>query len=260
MTQRELPTPEDEQDRHILEACEKIGWAVVAIEAEDYHPTYAFSVGLFRTFNHPEVIIMGLKPTMAQSLINHIGEMIRMGKRFDPGQYEGVLEDVPVDFVAVSPQHNEAYMGYACWFHRRNDFPVVQCVYPDNAGQFPGEPDCAYELYWHQRILGPTSLLTDGWLFPDPPNAISFSLKQIFHEGNPILLVTHDDDPEDESSGWQFLTGESITTSDAMLVALSTVVQFDPTVKELADLPPGWQAERDAPGTPWRRAPKDEDE
>ncbi|MGF1578857.1 MAG: DUF4262 domain-containing protein [Gemmataceae bacterium] len=260
MTQQELPTPEDEQDRHILDVYEKVGWAVIGIEAEDYNPAFAFSVGVFRTFEHPEILIMGLKPTAAQAVINHIGEMIQMGKRFGPGRYEGVLEDVPVEFAAVFPQHYREHMGYACWFHGRTDFPALQCVYPDKAGRFPGEPDCTYELYWQQRILGPTTNFPNGWLFPDPPNAASFALKQTFREGKPILLVAHDDDAEDESSGWQFLTGETITTSDAMIVGLSTVVELDPTVNELADLPPGWQAERDAPGAPWRRAPKDDDE
>lgn len=47
----------------------------------------------------------------------------------------------------------------------------------------------------------------------------------------------------------------------ALLVSLKTIVQIDPTVLEVADLPPGWQATRDTAESPWKRSlcpPSDE--
>jgi hypothetical protein len=38
-----------------------------------------------------------------------------------------------------------------------------------------------------------------------------------------------------------------------MIVALSEIVEHDQSIAELADLPCGWFAERDAVGKPWRR-------
>ena len=42
---------------------------------------------------------------------------------------------------------------------------------------------------------------------------------------------------------------------DAAVVALEEMVKHDPGVLEVADLPPGWCAQRDFPGAPWQRMP-----
>lgn len=41
--------------------------------------------------------------------------------------------------------------------------------------------------------------------------------------------------------------------ADARLVCLENIVRLDPTVLEVADLPPGWQAIREVVGGPWSR-------
>ena len=64
-----------------------------------------------------------------------------------------------------------------------------------------------------------------------------------------MLLVTHDEDDH----GWQFLPGEVVQMEDALVVAMSEVVDADPTLNELADLPPGWKAHRRGLGHPWVR-------
>jgi hypothetical protein len=75
-------------------------------------------------------------------------------------------------------------------------------------------------------------------------------MRQILRDGHPILLVSHDA----EDGSWQFLTGGTFSTEDAMLVALRTVVKHDPSVCELADLPLGWVAQRESADSPWRRS------
>jgi hypothetical protein len=41
--------------------------------------------------------------------------------------------------------------------------------------------------------------------------------------------------------------------ADARLVSLEEIVRLDPTVLEIADLPPGWQAIRERVGGSWTR-------
>jgi RNAse (barnase) inhibitor barstar len=38
-----------------------------------------------------------------------------------------------------------------------------------------------------------------------------------------------------------------------MIVALREIVSMDQTITEIADLPPGWMAQRETIGAPWRR-------
>jgi hypothetical protein len=95
----------------------------------------------------------------------------------------------------------------------------------------------------------------DAWPFADPPNVAAITMRQIVHDGRPILLVAHDDD----DGSWQFLTGEDLDVADGMLVSLKSMVERDPSLVELADLPCGWQAWREQVGAPWKREPQPEE-
>jgi hypothetical protein len=89
------------------------------------------------------------------------------------------------------------------------------------------------------------------WPFDDREDVATFTVREVIRGEKPILLVAHDAD----DGMWQFLTGEPVEMADAMLVSLREVYRIDPTIGELADLPPGWTAERAAIGQPWHRQP-----
>jgi len=90
---------------------------------------------------------------------------------------------------------------------------------------------------------------SEPWPFDQPRNCATFTLRQVMDREEPILLVSHDADDH----GWQFIGTTSANMNDAMLVSLHEVVRVDPTVLEVADLPPGWQALREYKGGPWTR-------
>src|SRR5688572_16898990 len=94
-------------------------------------------------------------------------------------------------------------------------------------------------------------MANDDWPFDQPRNRAVFSLRTIVFDGAPILFVSHDI----EDHGWQFLDGRPLDMANAALVGLEEMVRHDPTVLELADMPPGWQATRESPSSPWQRAP-----
>ena len=89
------------------------------------------------------------------------------------------------------------------------------------------------------------------WPFDQPRNAASITLRSIVFASAPILHVTHDEDDH----GWQFLGIEDAPENDACVVGLQEIVATDPSVLELADLPPGWHAWRSSRASPWQRAP-----
>jgi hypothetical protein len=91
------------------------------------------------------------------------------------------------------------------------------------------------------------------WPFDLPQNCASFTLRSIVFDGSPMLYVSHDADDH----GWQFLDGKPIDIANGALVGLGTIVRHDPSVLELADMPPGWSATRETKDSPWRRVPPD---
>jgi hypothetical protein len=87
------------------------------------------------------------------------------------------------------------------------------------------------------------------WAFDAPPDEAAFTVRSIIDGRKPILLVSRD--PEEDDGAWSFLTGEPIDMSEALLVALRTVVERDPTVMQVAALQPGWFAQRASAGAEW---------
>ena len=134
---RELPIAKDASDRKLLADVERVGWHIVGIYDDEGNPGYAFSVGLFHTFEHPEIIVFGLTGETAAEIINIIGMQVRVGTRFKANDLSNdVAERLPVVFTMVPKDSYREYLGYALWFYQSLDFPVLQCVWPDEAGLF----------------------------------------------------------------------------------------------------------------------------
>lgn len=88
----------------------------------------------------------------------------------------------------------------------------------------------------------------DPWPFSDPYNTAVFTTRYVMDRDDSIIRVSHDA----EDCACQF-HGRRVSIKQAMVVALERVVQLDPTLSELADLPVGWTADRERPGAPWVR-------
>lgn len=96
-----------------------------------------------------------------------------------------------------------------------------------------------------------TQAQTNDWPFDVAPDTAVISLKRITHDSRPILRVVHDEDGD-----WQFLDGGDVSDEDAAIVSLKNLVDRDPSLKALADLPAGWTAERSAIDQAWQRSPR----
>jgi hypothetical protein len=93
------------------------------------------------------------------------------------------------------------------------------------------------------------------WPWDQAPNVAAVTVRSIL-EGAPILVVAHDADDD----GWQFLDGQEVDTEEARLIAMRGVLQLDPSLRAIADLPPGWMASRHRVGGAWSRQPNERDE
>lgn len=80
-----------------------------------------------------------------------------------------------------------------------------------------------------------------------PTEKAAFTCRHILDGTRPILLVARAD------GDWQFLCGFQHVASEGRVIGLDHPFEIDPTIRELADLRPQWEAERSAVGAPWRR-------
>jgi hypothetical protein len=87
------------------------------------------------------------------------------------------------------------------------------------------------------------------WPF-EPRDCAVITLRSIVFDGAPIPHVSHDE----EDHGWQFLGLEDPDPGQAAVVRLDEIVKLDASVRDVADLPPGWHAWRRSKASPWQRA------
>lgn len=89
--------------------------------------------------------------------------------------------------------------------------------------------------------------MEDVWPWDQPPNCAVLTERSIVNDAAEILYVSHDLDDH----GWQFLSLGMTDIAEAMLVALAEICQIDPTVEQVAHIPPGWHAWRKGKASQW---------
>jgi hypothetical protein len=104
--------------------------------------------------------------------------------------------------------------------------------------------------------------LLSGWLewrlgrrFAAPRGRV-MTTDQVMEQDRPILLVTHGDD---ESGGWRFVNGRGDIdeSSHGISVHIQQMIERDPSLSAIADLPLGWRAWRSSEDASWNRAPNE---
>ena len=125
-------------DRELLRRLESHGWYVIKVGASDVEPAFAYSLGLYEKFRHPELILFGLDLETMHQLINDAGEQISKGHQYESGQqYGDLLDDYPCAFRVVTREKYGRHLTYTQWFYNGSDFPALQMVWPDMNSRFP---------------------------------------------------------------------------------------------------------------------------
>jgi hypothetical protein len=255
----------------VVENIEKYGSHVVQISLSNFVPGWSFTIGLYELLRQPEVIVIGLKPDLAISVLNEIARRMREG-RFQPEtRASDLMGNVECEFRLIERKWLRQTMGYAVWFYGDDNFPAIQCIYPDMNNKLPWEQ--GFDKSWRDR----QPLLFDGapesraehdfwsandsessiasWKFPDSPHRGVFTTKRIMAGEDPILYVYHDTN----DGAWQFHGKGDSTPETLAYVCFHHVVDKDTSLGELANLPLGWCASRERVGAPWTRAVNEND-
>jgi hypothetical protein len=154
----------DPRDQKALDDIAEYGCHVIHVMEDDEGPGFSYSVGIERSSAAPEVVVIGLKRSLAHSIVNEYNRRVRAGERFEVGRrYGGFIEGFELQVVAVAKAHYRAYFGWALGLYEGSDFRVVQLIYPTTDGVWPWDAHAAEWFRAHQPILGDTdaSHLTD---------------------------------------------------------------------------------------------------
>jgi len=215
------------------------GWHVVVDPGGEAGPPIAYTVGLWHSFGHAEVTLVGLDPAEMAAWLHMAGSEVLTGRVVCP---DGQLDDILGSF-AVLPRpvlagwHRHLF-GDALRFYRGQPVPIVQLARGDETLRL-----------WERLAAPPTPA---DWPFPVSPDALVLTSAAIAFGEAAVAGVVHDEEGE-----WQFLDGPN-ALGELTIVHLAHVAGAHPELTAVADLPPGWEAWQDGPGR-WLRTPLEAD-
>lgn len=149
------PTPTNDYENSVFENIEKYGWHCTSVGGGDGSPCFTYSVGLFDSFGHPELLVIGLSAELSHSMISAVARAaenkppIELDKPCD-----NLLGDASCVFVTVPHDQYADWVISARWYYQGDDFPLYQIVWPAVGGPFPWEPTADEKLKSSQPVLG----------------------------------------------------------------------------------------------------------
>jgi uncharacterized protein DUF4262 len=157
--ERRLPEPTDDSERQAIRDIEEHGWHVILVRKrvhdherfaprfEDatvraaYEACFTYTVGLWHTFGHPEIVLVG-EWQHAHPYLNAVGELVREGHEFRDGSTTGeLLDGFTVRFDEISDTCRVQLLTWSDWANSRSAFDALQLVLPDTNGRWPEDPD-----------------------------------------------------------------------------------------------------------------------
>ncbi|GAB3078914.1 DUF4262 domain-containing protein [Nocardioides zeae] len=251
---------------HVRAQVRSHGVFLIHVHEDEDGPGWTYTVGL-HALGHPEIVLFGPDQESAKLMLNDLAFRVVDGvERFDePVVIEGYIGS-PYE-VAVLPfpaeQHDD-HLGIAMGV-AGEELTAVQLVVTGRDHRWPWE----YETFGDQGssavVAGPVpdiaSLARRPWtehvheVVSGVAYGTSAYLCQRVQTGEaPVLDVVHDHD-----DSWQLLcgglhAGEAAGDDGIALGLLGRMAEHDPSLREVLDLPRGFDASRTAPGETWTRA------
>ena len=141
-------------DKKLLDDIDQFGWHVVKVMGDEIGPGFAYSVGLNKNYNHPEIILVGLDLDLCHQIINDISEQIRNGETYlNQKEYGDIISNYNCYFLKMSSNNFDEYPAYAKWYYKE-EVPYLQCVWPDSNGLYPFQENCSQGIKENQTLLG----------------------------------------------------------------------------------------------------------
>lgn len=138
------------------ENIQKNGYTVVGVMQGEDTPSFAYTVGLLETYNHPELIAFGLPVNTVSALFRNVVEGIIENQVIIQAHipYEQIA-NMPIEFINADTNKASAYMiGFINKYGNSRELKAMQLLWSDKQGFFPYEKEFDVAFLNSQPLLG----------------------------------------------------------------------------------------------------------
>lgn len=140
------PIPKDESDKRIIANVQHAGCQVMAIGADRRvgTPDYIYTIGFHVSYEQPEILVLGVNGETGGRIVDALNKRFRAGLPLETDMLIPALDNSrDFKFREVPRERYVDYVGYTVWFYGRTlEFRLLQALWPDQSGLFPGKAGC----------------------------------------------------------------------------------------------------------------------
>ncbi|WP_045826881.1 DUF4262 domain-containing protein [Teredinibacter turnerae] len=128
----------------IKENIQKHGWQCQHVfDADGEKEEFSYSIGFEESFDHPEIMIFGLKRETMHSILSNIASDLKEGRKFKEGvrTIDVLSGEFEVIFKSVNEEFLPEYAGIATRFYNK-PFRMMVMFWPDKYNVLPTEVGC----------------------------------------------------------------------------------------------------------------------
>jgi hypothetical protein len=145
----------DDLEKIVIANINEYGWHCVNVIEDDSHPPWSYTIGLYDTWQHPELIIVGRSRATSHEMLKTVATDIELNdppKLTDPGGHQ--LLGMKCHFLEANPRYYSDYVGFALWYYRKRKFSLHQIIWPNNDGLYPWDQNASNAFKEWQPVLG----------------------------------------------------------------------------------------------------------
>lgn len=142
----------------IIELIKERGWVCNADCGCATGRAFAYTIGFYEQFKHPEIIITGIEPKQAYRVLFQIYNAIKYdNKSYDTSQiYTNILaNEYPVLFTEVEHSNRKKHAELLDWYYQKDNkqYKFYQLVWSDNNRLFPWQEGSDQSIVKNQYFI-----------------------------------------------------------------------------------------------------------
>jgi hypothetical protein len=141
-------------EKSIRRDLSKKGYFIALFEAEEDEPAFAYTIGLYDNYEHPEIVIFGLDLETMTIMLSDACERVKLEETFVVKQdYEDFLEGYKLTFQHANVDEYKGLFSYGIDNNQGVEFPMIQMIWPDQKHNYPWDDDFDENLLPRQPLL-----------------------------------------------------------------------------------------------------------